>query len=369
VNAVKTWVAGRGPTGTAEAPVRMSWRGDLVTVLLALWLIVGVFVDGWAHNNLARLETFFTPWHALFYSGFAAVAGWILWSVWSGTRDGRSWRDAVPVGYGWALAGVALFAVSGLGDMTWHVIFGIEQNIAALLSPTHLGLFTGAFLVITAPIRSAAGNPALGPEPGLRRLLPAVLSATLAGASTAFILQAWHPMIDNPISRAAAADMANTFGPNAPWPQALQIKAGVASFLLATVFFFGPLIYLARTWRLPPSAAIIVIATQSVLLQAMRALRDVGLAELGVIGSLVTAALVAVLRPGPDSPARIRAFAGLAPALFWAVYVAGIGLADHGLGWKPELWAGSIVWSALVGLAMTLALPARTVAYQPAPAG
>ena len=27
-----------------------------------------LFVDGWAHNNLDQIETFFTPWHALFYS-------------------------------------------------------------------------------------------------------------------------------------------------------------------------------------------------------------------------------------------------------------------------------------------------------------
>ena len=47
-------------------------------MLLGTWLLVGVMVDGWAHNNLEALETFFTPWHALFYSGFVATAGWVL---------------------------------------------------------------------------------------------------------------------------------------------------------------------------------------------------------------------------------------------------------------------------------------------------
>jgi hypothetical protein len=36
-----------------------------------------MFLDAWAHNNLAQLETFFTPWHAVLYSGFVALAGWM----------------------------------------------------------------------------------------------------------------------------------------------------------------------------------------------------------------------------------------------------------------------------------------------------
>jgi hypothetical protein len=45
---------------------------DLVTALLCVWFTLGLFLDAWAHNNLPGLETFFTPWHAVFYSGFAS---------------------------------------------------------------------------------------------------------------------------------------------------------------------------------------------------------------------------------------------------------------------------------------------------------
>jgi hypothetical protein len=38
-----------------------------------------------------------------------------------------------------------------VGDLSWHLAFGIERDIAALLSPTHLGLFTGAFLTSAWP--------------------------------------------------------------------------------------------------------------------------------------------------------------------------------------------------------------------------
>jgi hypothetical protein len=56
----------------AEPRAQLGWRDNFITILIGLWLMIGLFVDGWAHNNLQSLETFFTPWHAIFYSGFLA---------------------------------------------------------------------------------------------------------------------------------------------------------------------------------------------------------------------------------------------------------------------------------------------------------
>lgn len=37
--------------------------------------MAGVFIDGFAHSNLRNtIEDFFTPWHAILYSGFTATA-------------------------------------------------------------------------------------------------------------------------------------------------------------------------------------------------------------------------------------------------------------------------------------------------------
>src|SRR3954452_6851300 len=101
---------------------RASYRQDLITVLLCLWVMVGLMLDAWAHNNVPQLETFFTPWHAVFYSGFTATAGRLLWSA----RDSvRSWRDLraawdrLPVAYPAAMVALAGFAVSGIGDYIW----------------------------------------------------------------------------------------------------------------------------------------------------------------------------------------------------------------------------------------------------------
>src|SRR6476659_5401442 len=47
---------------TAAQTLRAGARNDLVTQLLGIWLLLAVFLDGWAHLHLPGLETFFTPW-------------------------------------------------------------------------------------------------------------------------------------------------------------------------------------------------------------------------------------------------------------------------------------------------------------------
>jgi hypothetical protein len=46
---------------------------DWTVALGGLWLIGGLHLDGWAHHHI-RLDTFFSPWHAVLYSGFGVTA-------------------------------------------------------------------------------------------------------------------------------------------------------------------------------------------------------------------------------------------------------------------------------------------------------
>lgn len=81
------------PAASAPVPegtLRATPAQNFATIAFAWWLTTGIFVDGWAHNRFGEsLETFFTPWHALFYSGFLAVAAWTLWLASRGWRAGR----------------------------------------------------------------------------------------------------------------------------------------------------------------------------------------------------------------------------------------------------------------------------------------
>src|SRR5438552_18972677 len=46
---------------------------EWTVVALSTWLMAGAYLDAWAHRHLARLETFYTPWHAVLYSGMLAL--------------------------------------------------------------------------------------------------------------------------------------------------------------------------------------------------------------------------------------------------------------------------------------------------------
>lgn len=85
---------------SGEPRPRTSVRTDVVTTVLSVWFVLGLFLDAYHHANLPDLETFFTPWHAVFYSGFAATAGWVLWTVGRQAQQGRRGMAAVPIGYG-----------------------------------------------------------------------------------------------------------------------------------------------------------------------------------------------------------------------------------------------------------------------------
>src|SRR5919204_4826761 len=47
---------------------------DGLMAALCAWFQFGAYLDAWAHVHRPDLETFFTPWHAVLYSGFLAVA-------------------------------------------------------------------------------------------------------------------------------------------------------------------------------------------------------------------------------------------------------------------------------------------------------
>ena len=60
---------------TAVPPAPATGREHLGTVLFGLWMTVGLFLDGYFHQNLDDdVESFLTPWHCVFYAGFVASA-------------------------------------------------------------------------------------------------------------------------------------------------------------------------------------------------------------------------------------------------------------------------------------------------------
>jgi hypothetical protein len=344
--------ASAGPAATRPAS---TWGQDLVTVLLATWLVVGVFVDGWAHNNLASLETFFTPWHALFYSGFLATALWVLRSV---TRHlnarpaGQPWTRAVPAGYGLGLAGLAVFALGGAADMVWHTVLGIEVSIPALLSPPHLTLLAGASLIVSSPLRAAWARP--GAAPGFGPLLPALLSLTLLTCQAAFFFQYLSPWTHVYVTTGYDDRVLylESLGVDYDFRIVGQIL-GIMGILFTGLLLLAPLLYLLRRWRLPFGAATLLVTMVAVLSSAIREFDFPELVAAGLAGGLLADLLIARLRPGPE-PGRRGAFlatAGLVPVAIWGPHLFAAGVV-RGMGWPAELSFGVVTMAALCGLVL-----------------
>jgi hypothetical protein len=342
-----------GRSASAPRP-RATRRENLLTVVFAGWLIAGLFVDGWAHNN-DKPESFFTPWHGIFYSGFGATAAWMGWIVQKRRLEGATGPAAVPVGYGLGLLGVAVFALGGLFDMVWHEVFGIEVDLEALLSPSHLILFSGGLLVVTSPLRAAWADPE-SMVPSFRQFLPALLSVTLATATVAFFFMVFAPTLSGAMSPGPYRFIAHSFGANsdtASWiTEEVQLE-GYAAILFTTIILMAPALLIMHRWVLPFGTLTFLFGVVSTLVASIESFGQGFTFASAALAGLAGDLLYQRLQPAPDRPWRLRAFASVVPPVMWLAYFA-ILATSPGVGWSVELWGGVCVMSAMVGFGLAL---------------
>jgi len=104
-----------------------------------VWMFTGAWVDASAHTYIIEdIETFFTPWHALLYSGY----GFVVISAVYVKNKMKDYKFDVGV------LGATIFAVGGGSDAIWHTLLGIETGVEPLITPSHLMLFLGSFLML-----------------------------------------------------------------------------------------------------------------------------------------------------------------------------------------------------------------------------
>jgi hypothetical protein len=313
-----------------------SLRFDWVCSALGGWLVGGIYLDGWAHNHVVTLESFFTPWHAVMYSGFFVFFGFLLLTLTRQRRRGVPWRRVLPAGYGASLLGGFVFAGGGVLDLLWHQAFGIEKNLEAVLSPTHLVLALGVFLLVTGPLRAAWGRPSVGHGRAGRDLLPAILSATYVLALLAFFTQFAHPQVITWSDR-----------DNGLASDAIDQALGISGILIQAALLSGLLLFLLRRWSLPLGAVTLMCGLSSLAISVMRDLYP--LVPAAVAAGAMADVLLRLVRPSPARPLAFRTFAFVAPVVYYGLYFLAVWRA-RGLGWSIHLWVGSIVLAGAVGL-------------------
>ena len=319
---------------------------DAAMAAVSVWIVVAVHLDGRAHF-LELPDSFFTWWHLALYSG-VGVATTLLAVMGACRREpGRSLLSAVltpPRGYRWSLAGAALFMLAGVGDLLWHSIFGIEAGLDALLSPTHLLLFTAAVLLFSGPIRASVFER---PRARVWNLSAVVATGSIA-AVAGFALSSLSAFTtDAPLH----AVLNFPEGTPAHFATEIPAEAGLASYLLTTLVLVVPLVFLLHTRRLPVGAIAGVITALAVLAQTLQNFpRPAVIIAAAVAGVLVEAVVAVAAWLAPKvSPVLVAAVA--VPVIVWPAQLTALQLTG-GVGWSAELAAGSVVLSALVAVAL-----------------
>ncbi|HEX5273918.1 MAG TPA: hypothetical protein VFW34_01425 [Candidatus Rubrimentiphilum sp.] len=183
------------PTGSPAPSLAFDW----IMGFLALVLMAGVVQDGWAHGHGLVDQSFLTPWHAILYATMA-VNGIVLGVIAiRNVMRGYPARRALPFGYWTSLIGVILFAAGGVFDFEWHSLYGIESDINALISPSHVWLALAGALVFSGPLISVAAR--YGSQNGGWPITgPAILSAAALLTLVGFFTQYAQPIGDNEMS-------------------------------------------------------------------------------------------------------------------------------------------------------------------------
>lgn len=324
-----------------------SGREHLGTVLFGLWMTVGLFLDGYFHQNLdAGGESFLTPWHGVFYAGFTASALWLAHLSRRRAPGVVDWRlSSLPPGYDGARIGLVLFAMGGIGDAVWHSAFGVERGIDALLSPSHLLLFAGLVLILTAPLRAARAAPEHPPGPWM--IAGSVVTAT---ALVGFFLNfAWG------LGIAAFARVA--YDPVTDAGE-VAVIAGVASMLVTTVVLFTAARVLLAAGHVP-AGVFTTLFTITALLVSVAFDEDAEGVAAAALAGVTLDVLLRTRRTGPTGRQRGLAFAGAA-AVLWLTYL-GLLKALDGIEWQAEIWLGAAALCSLCAAAVATITPTAPI--------
>ena len=341
---------------TASVPTGA--RFDWLMMTGAAWLIAGITIDGWAHNTMRPLiDTFFTPWHAILYSGYLATSALLGATLVRNLAAGLTWRDALPRGYGAATVGVIVFGIAGLLDMVWHLVFGIEIDTGTLLSPTHLGLAIGGGLIISGPLQAGWLR---GADESWSRHLPTIVS--LAGLVTllTFMTQYANPFAGLSVSAVSEpTEVTGTLRDGSPLLLsrviAFQEIRGIFGLLLQAGLVMGPALVALRRGSLRSGDMTLLLALNALVMLLMRGNLPAlwPLLAYAIVAGIVGDALLLRLRPSAERPLAIRVFAAAVPIVFTTGYfLTALGF-PGGVWWAVPDVTGTVALTGILGVLLS----------------
>lgn len=340
---------------------------DFAIGMCGLWLSAGFLWDSWAHLHVG-VETFFTPYHAVFYAAMVGAAISFAVAGYANYRQGYRFPNILPLAYRRALIGVPVFFLGGVGDLIWHSFFGVENRIEAVTSPTHLIIGFGVVLVMSGPIRSALASRAsiltLRAQLPFLFSLAAVIEFAHLGMSYAFDPSAAR--MDAPPAEVATSanyllDVALVL---------YKTGTGIMIVILTSLVGMAFMLYAASRMRLAFGAlTVYFVLGDSMMAAALTNDRPLLFIHIcnafvaGLIGDIILwrgrSKTIALPR------LQVLRTLGIAvPIAYYGTFFA-LTIALEGTWWNWNLVFGSIVWSVLAGYGLTFLMsePVPLVAH------
>lgn len=340
-----------------ERPAPMPWY-DWLMAIAAMWMSGGMMIDSWHHFH-EDIETFFEPGHAVLYAGLAAAYAVTVAAVLVNRRKGYPLLRALPDGYQTTLAGLVVFAIGGLSDLIKHTMWGFEQFFDALVSPTHLVIGLGMFLIIAGTITGAFARKR--PPVTLLAQMPMLLAAASMmelihwGLQYVFFTNAER--MNAPLSLAAFPHDTLTLLTLHDYKQGI----GLAAVTFQGLLLAGFVVYLGRHIKLPAGAVTVLFLVGNAFIAFSQSNYAGQIA--GVIAASLAAGICADafgLAPGAGE-VRWASCAFLTPMVYWGVNLGVLALTMGGIWWTPDVTAGALLFSGFAGLFVNaLGMPVRS---------
>ncbi len=321
----------------------------------SFWLVAGLQLDAYAHATTPELETFWTPWHGVLYSGIAVSGLTLVWIMRSRLPGIPTYRDvlALPNALRLPLAGMASLLVGGGVDTLWHNLFGIERDMEIFVSPSHEFIILGMVLV--------AMGPALMLATSSGRTLSAG-GAWLLGLSTLLATLPVHiyTLHASAIGFRHIGSGAQRFPVFSPDSQLIH------GYVFSTVLLLLPLIMIGRRWRIPRGLPGATIAVLALLMHLMFDSEDswwpaVTLAVTVLVLEAAFRIANRLVRLSPN--ARWTLFGLIAPPAAWGTVLAAGTVIEGSVGFNIHIITGLLTLTALTGAATVLVT--RSVQHLP----
>ncbi|MBU8829770.1 hypothetical protein [Mycolicibacterium goodii] len=309
----------------------------------ALRLVTGLQLDSYAHATIPDLETFWTPWHGVLYSGIAACGFVLLWLLRPRLPEAITYRSVLthtPPALRLPVIGMGMLLVGGGIDTLWHNLFGIEKGLEIFTSPSHYLIIGGMVLVAAGPALMLATAPART----LRPSSAVVVTASTVLASLPLHIYTQHASSLSHPRLGTGDDPMRTFSLDG------QMLHG---YFGSTVLLLLPILLIGRRWPLPVGMPTALVALPALLLSVM--FSDTGEGWLPITVALTAAVIELLARASLGGMAGLRAdtrwllLGLLSPIVLWGSVFAVASVKD-GMGWGPHVMSGVLTFAAFSGL-------------------